>query len=493
MPPGDSALHAVRFVATVRGTVEEFDHTLFKRNLAITLGGVGSSFFAVELRVRAGSVRVETVITTEDIEIAASVLAKMRNYMRAPADLSRDLGMTIESIEALEIDLLQTRMPRLPPMPPHPQACSSTCQLERGLSTGIPWLFMMLLMLIGGFLCGYVYRRRQQPKQEPLEGVAGPARTGTSKRSHWWRWQPPSTLVPDGLFDRVPPIDATVDLIARLRNVHNEKALRMEADAIAMDEAQKMAEWKAKRISELVAALPTPKARRVSLSPRPPRAAVMAPSSTRVPMAESEVVLQAVPRHHGESSGRRATPGSPEIKLVERRLTSKRDNPRRGLASGQHQQVCDQNLQERTQLPGGRERTPTIGDAAPPARPVEIAPMMSPQALESTLHCIFSAQLAARARPMAPADEYGAMKSRPPPRLCRQLCFEDGLGGADTYSHRQVVTSFRAELSSRLAEINAVVREQQRDALPMVRLAGRQPMRQPRDQPKSGRAGRVRI
>ena len=495
MPPGDTVFYIVRFVATLQGEVEAFDRDTYKHNLAEALGGIAAA--NVALSVRAGSVHVEAAITTYDLAVAASALSKLRNY--SPAALSRVLGVSVETIAAPTLEDVYVRMPRLPPMPPLPPSCVLSCEIQKVLITAVPLLLVLLPVLVCAFVCGYFCSPHQQPGAAlATTRPATKAREGSSVRpplQERFRWRRARARTADqtaeDLFEVIPPIDTSVDMVKAFRSIHDDAIASVEAAAAAVTEAKETAEWRAQMIAKTIEALParSPQAKSRCQTPLPTAATAVTEEERDVAGGASgatEELGMVVVDHqpHQEGSLAPLGGGSPEIKLAEIKLAEVRAT-----------KSCERQVRKQDAMtPARRHRAPQVS-----ASPSAMAPAMwtSPahstmesSQLESMLHGIFVELPSAASKPLAevkappavrfrtsPAASDGTvgLKSRPP-KLSRAPPQNAGAAGADTLSHRSEGNddSFRAELARRCQGISALVGEHRRETS-NVRRAERHP------------------
>lgn len=115
-PPGQGYSSTVKFQVTVAGTVGAFDQAAYKSSLAGLLPGIGSE--DISLTVTAGSVVVDTSITSMNLTAADDALSTLTTYNSNATALGAALGLTVESVTAPTLTSGLVSQPPSMPSPP---------------------------------------------------------------------------------------------------------------------------------------------------------------------------------------------------------------------------------------------------------------------------------------------------------------------------------------------------------------------------------------
>ena len=161
--PGGGYITAVRFEATIAGTVGDFDADAYAASLATFLSAGAATVAAsdISLAVTPASVRVVSTIVASDASVATSFVAAIA--AASPTDLSSALSVAVQSVGVPATVVVPVGAPRPPPSPPSQFAESASSTASAVMLAAI--LGGMVLITIGGFVC-IIWLRKRRPRKE---------------------------------------------------------------------------------------------------------------------------------------------------------------------------------------------------------------------------------------------------------------------------------------------------------------------------------------
>jgi len=161
---GTAYVSVVTFVATVSGTVSDFDQAAYKTSLAATLTGVAAS--DITLTVASASVLVTADISTASSATAANAAAFLTSA--SSTSLSSTLGVTVTSFQA---PVVSTRVVYPPPSAPSPSSPSSGSSSSDGCGGGcIAGIVVGVLVVIACIAGAVVMTMRAKNKVKVVDG-----------------------------------------------------------------------------------------------------------------------------------------------------------------------------------------------------------------------------------------------------------------------------------------------------------------------------------